>query len=151
MKASLLHWRNGGELQKIGMHKIMNINGDKVRVHKSDREMFEFLTSLENFEQLMPESIQKFLVEGESFLFALKGMPEIRLVLKEQVACSRVVLTAASSKLSFSLIADIEAISDTHSDVQLKFEGAFNPMISMMVKKPRTSFTNTLTDNLAKL
>ena len=99
MKASLLHWRNGGELQKIGMHKIMNINGDKVRVHKSDREIFEFLTSLENFEQLMPESIQKFLVEGESFLFALKGMPEIRLVLKEQVACSRVVLTAASSKL----------------------------------------------------
>ena len=56
----------------------MNINGDKVRVHKSDREIFEFLTSLENFEQLMPESIQKFLVEGESFLFALKGMPEIR-------------------------------------------------------------------------
>lgn len=129
----------------------MHINGTKVITTKSAKEVFEFLTALENFEQLMPESIQKFLVEGESFLFALKGMPEIRLVLKEKIEFSKVVLGAASSKLSFSLIADIEEISDTSSAVELNFEGKFNPMMAMMVKKPLTSFINTLTENIAKL
>ena len=129
----------------------MHINGTKVITTKSAKEVFEFLTALENFEQLMPESIQKFLVEGESFLFALKGMPEIRLVLKEKIEFSKVVLGAASSKLSFSLIADIEEISDTSSAVELHFEGKFNPMMAMMVKKPLTSFINTLTENIAKL
>jgi len=129
----------------------MNISGAKVTTNKSAQEMFEFLTQLENFEQLMPESIQKFLVEGESFLFALKGMPEIRLVLKEKTEFSKVVLGAASSKLSFSLIADIEAVSDSSSEVELNFEGKFNPMMAMMVKKPLTSFINTLTDNISKL
>jgi hypothetical protein len=90
-------------------------------------------------------------VEGESFLFALKGMPEIRLVLKDKTEFSQVVLGAASSKLSFSLIADIEAVSDSSSEVELSFEGKFNPMMAMMVKKPLTSFINTLTENIAKL
>ena len=129
----------------------MKISGSKVTTNKSAQEMFEFLTQLENFEQLMPESIQKFLVEGESFLFALKGMPEIRLVLTEKTEFSKVILGAASSKLSFSLIADIEAVSDSSSEVELNFEGKFNPMMAMMVKKPLTSFINTLTENIAKL
>jgi carbon monoxide dehydrogenase subunit G len=62
----------------------MNIEGNKVTVGKSQKEMFEFLADLKNFEQLMPENTQKFEVDGDSFLFGLKGMPEIRLVLKEK-------------------------------------------------------------------
>ena len=62
-----------------------------------------------------------------------------------------IVLGAASSKLSFSLSGSIEATSKTTSDVQLLFEGDFNPMMAMMVKKPLTSFIETLTDNLETL
>ena len=88
----------------------MNIQGNRVVVDKSQQETFEFLTDLKNFEQLMPESIQKFEVDGDSFIFGLKGMPEIRLVLKESTEFSNIVLGAASSKLDFELIADIAAI-----------------------------------------
>ena len=129
----------------------MNIEGAKVSTTKSAEEIYRFLTALENFEQLMPESIQKFEVDGESFLFALKGMPEIRLVLNEKEEFSKIVLGAASSKLSFSLSGYIEAISDSSSNVQLKFVGDFNPMMAMMVKKPLTAFIDTLTENISKL
>lgn len=129
----------------------MNLEGAKVSTTKSAQEVFEFLTTLENFEQLMPESIQKFEVDGDSFLFALKGMPEIRLVLNEKIEFSKIVLGAASSKLSFSLTGHIEAVSDSSSNVQLTFEGDFNPMMAMMVKKPLTAFIDTLTDNISKL
>lgn len=129
----------------------MNIEGTKVTVSKSAKEAYHFFRTLSNFEQLMPESTQKFEVDGDSFVFALKGMPEIRLVLGESVQFSKVSLGAASSKLSFTLWAYINEISENSSEVQLKFQGDFNPMMAMMVKKPLTSFIDTLTENIAKL
>ena len=129
----------------------MNISGNKVTVNKSQKETFEFLTDLQNFEQLMPESIQKFEVDGDSFIFGLKGMPEIRLVLKEQTEYSNITLGAASSKLDFELIANINEIDASSSEVQLDFNGKFNMMMAMMVKKPLNSFIETLTDNLEGL
>ena len=131
--------------------KNMNISGNKVTVNKSQKETFEFLTDLKNFEQLMPESIQKFEVDGDSFIFGLKGMPEIRLVLKEQTEYSNITLGAASSKLDFELVANINEIDATSSEVQLDFNGKFNMMMAMMVKKPLNSFIETLTDNLEGL
>ncbi|MFT6700052.1 MAG: carbon monoxide dehydrogenase subunit G [Porticoccaceae bacterium] len=129
----------------------MNISGNKVLVNKSQKETFHFLTDLKNFEQLMPASIQKFEVDEDSFIFGLKGMPEIRLVLKDKTEYSNVTLGAASSKLNFELVANIEEIDDTSSEVQLDFNGEFNMMMAMMVKKPLTSFIETLTDNLEGL
>jgi carbon monoxide dehydrogenase subunit G len=129
----------------------MNISGTKVVVNKSQKETFKFLSDLKNFEQLMPASIQKFEVDGDSFIFGLKGMPEIRLVLKESTEFSNITLGAASSKLSFELVANIDEIDEAHSKVQLDFNGEFNMMMAMMVKKPLTSFIETLTDNLEKL
>ncbi|EAQ40942.1 hypothetical protein [Polaribacter sp. MED152] len=126
----------------------MNIQGTRVVVEKSQKETFEFLSDLKNFEQLMPESIQKFEVDGDSFIFGLKGMPEIRLVLKEKTPYSNVTLGAASSKLDFQLVADIQPVDEDSSEVQLEFQGKFNAMMAMMVKKPLTSFIETLTDNL---
>ncbi|MFY7671670.1 SRPBCC family protein [Tenacibaculum sp. MEBiC06402] len=129
----------------------MNIEGNNITVNKSQEDLFNFLTKLENFKQLMPENTEKFEVDGDSFIFGLKGMPEIRLVMKEKTEFSNVTLGAASSKLPFTLAADIEAISENESKAQLKFESSFNPMMAMMVKKPLTSFINTLTENLEKL
>ncbi|MCH3882359.1 MULTISPECIES: elongator complex 1 family protein [Tenacibaculum] len=129
----------------------MNIKGNTVSVKKSQKEMFEFLTDLQNFEQLMPESIQKFEVDGDSFIFGLKGMPEIRLVLKDTTEYSNITLGAASSKLDFELVTDIKEIDANSSEVTLDFNGKFNMMMAMMVKKPLTSFIETLTDNLDKL
>ena len=126
----------------------MNISGNRVVVEKSQKETFEFLSDLKNFEQLMPDSIQKFEVDGNSFLFGLQGMPEIRLVLKEQIEYSKIVLGAASSKLDFELVANINEIDEDSSEVQLDLNGKFNMMMAMMVKKPLTSFIETLTDNL---
>ncbi|WNW01935.1 SRPBCC family protein [Tenacibaculum sp. HL-MS23] len=129
----------------------MNIEGNKVIVKKSPKEVFDFLIKLENFEQLMPENTQKFEVDGDSFIFGLKGMPEIRLVMKDKTEYSNITLGAASSKLPFTLSADISEISDNESEVTLKFDGEFNAMMAMMVKKPLTKFIETLTENIAKI
>lgn len=129
----------------------MNLESTKVTVAKSSKEVFEFLIDLKNFEQLMPENTQKFEVDGDSFLFALKGMPEIRLVLKEKTANSNITLGAASSKLPFTLSGNITELTNDKSEVQLNFIGDFNPMMAMMVKKPLTKFIEVLAENISKL
>lgn len=143
----------GEETQVSGDNKIrtMNIEGTKVTTQKSAKEVYTFFTELLNFENLMPKNIEKFEVDGDSFVFGLKGMPEIRLVLKEKIEYSRIVLGAASSKLPFTLAANIEEVSENSSTVQLQFDGDFNPMMTMMIKKPLTKFVDTLTDNIALL
>ncbi len=129
----------------------MKLETKKSVINKSQKEFFEFLTDLNNFEQLMPENNTKFEVDGDSFIFGLKGMPEIRLVVKEKQEFDKIVLGAASSKLDFSLTANISEISESTCETQLLFEGDFNPMMAMMVKSPLQKFINTLTENAGKL
>lgn len=129
----------------------MNLETNKTLVNKSQRAFFEFLSDLKNFEILMPKNTTKFEVDGESFLFSLKGMPEIRLVIAEKTPYNKIILGAASSKLNFSLTALIDAVSENSCETQLQFEGDFNPMMAMMIKGPLQKFIDTLTTNAAKL
>ena len=130
----------------------MYIETPKKRVAKSDKEVYDFLTNFNNFEDLMPDSVAKFeLLNKDSFVFALKGMPEIVLKRKEQVPHSKVVLGAASDKLPFSLTIAIDQLSEGESEVQWSFEGEFNAMMAMMVKTPITNFMGTLSDKLSAL
>jgi ribosome-associated toxin RatA of RatAB toxin-antitoxin module len=130
----------------------MNLQSPKVTVPKSAQELFDQLSDVKNFEKLMPETIAKFEVIGDdAFIFGLKGMPEIKLKMKEKVAPNKIVLGAASDKLPFTLIANINTVSDNSSDVQLDFEGDFNPMMAMMIKGPIGKFIETLATNMVKL
>ena len=129
----------------------MNLESKKITISKKPHYVFEKLENLASFEGLMPENIEKFEIDGDSFIFGLKGMPEIRLVLKEKIAYSRIVLGAASSKIPFTLSLELKELEENKTEVQLLFEGKFNPMIGMMVKKPLTSFIATLIENIEKL
>jgi ribosome-associated toxin RatA of RatAB toxin-antitoxin module len=130
----------------------MNLESPKVTVEKSSQELFDLLSDVKNFEKLMPDNIAKFEVIGEdAFIFGLKGMPEIKLKMKEKVAPNKIVLGAASDKLPFTLIANIETVSDNSSAVKLDFEGEFNAMMAMMIKGPIGKFIETLANNMTKL
>jgi carbon monoxide dehydrogenase subunit G len=130
----------------------MNLESPKVTVEKPAQELFDLLTDVKNFERLMPENIAKFEVIGDdAFIFGLKGMPEIKLIMKEKTAPNKIVLGAASDKLSFTLTTNIEAVTDQSSTVQLDFEGDFNPMMAMMIKGPIGKFIETLATNMWKL
>ncbi len=130
----------------------MHIETPKKTVAKSQKEVFEFLTDLKNFEQLMPDSISKFeVLNDDRFLFQLSGMPEIVLERKGQSPDHQIVLGAASEKLPFTLTADINAMDENQSEVALSFSGEFNAMMAMMIKSPITNFVNTLTENMDRI
>ncbi len=130
----------------------MHIEVPKKKVAKSSKEVFEFLTDIKNFRTLMPDNIDKFeVLDEKTFKFALKGMPEIILRLKEQFPHEKVVLGAASDKLPFTLTGNIASSGDNESEVALSFEGEFNAMMAMMIKTPITNFMETLSTNMDKI
>ncbi len=130
----------------------MQITSKKVTVNKTNEALCEFLSDVKNFEKLMPENTSKFeVIKENAFVFALQGMPEIALEVKEVNAPNQVVLGAMSEKLPFTLTANIEAIDDTTSNAELLFEGDFNPMMKMMIKGPITKFLEALVTNMEQL
>ena len=130
----------------------MNLESQKITVNKSQEYIFNELSQVKNFEKLMPDNIAKFEVLDENaFIFGLKGMPEIKLKMKEKVANSQVILGAASDKLPFTLTANINTIETEKTEIQLLFDGEFNAMMAMMIKGPIGKFIETLTENMVKL
>lgn len=130
----------------------MNLESQKVTVEKSAEYLFNALTDVRSFEKLMPDNIAKFeVLDEKAFIFGLKGMPEIKLKMKEHTPFSKVVLGAASDKLPFTLTADLNSLADNSTEVQLQFEGEFNAMMAMMIKGPIGKFLETLANNMHKL
>jgi len=130
----------------------MNIKSEKIITQKSAQELFDILSEVKNFKKLMPkQNITKFEVTSEnSFLFTLKGTPDIELQLREKNAPNKLVFEAIS-KVPFTLSIDINEISATESSVQLFFAGKFNSMIEMMIKGPITNLVNILAENMNNL
>lgn len=128
----------------------MNLEGRKIIVNKLSEELVNMLKNPKNYEQLMPEGLQKFETSDNGFKFGLKGMPEIALKIGE-ITNNLVTLKSANSSLDFTLKGTMNDVNESQTEVQLLFEGKFNPFIKMMVEKPLQNFINSLTDKIEKL
>lgn len=128
----------------------MNLEGRKIIVNKSSSELAGMLKNPEDYKDLMPEGLQKFETSADGFKFGLKGMPEIALKI-DNVSDREVVLKSASSSLDFALTGTMNPLNENQTEVQLLFEGKFNPFIKMMVEKPLQNFINSLTDKIEQL
>lgn len=130
----------------------MELNSKKVIVNKSATDLCTYLSEVKNFEHLMPDNISKFeVIRDDAFIFALSGMPEIALEVKEIVSPHKVTLGAISDKIPFILEGHIDRVDDNTSNAELIFKGEFNAMMAMMVKGPITKFIDTLSTNLTKI
>lgn len=118
----------------------------------SDIELFEKLSIVENFKTIMPDNVSKFeVIDPNTLIFSLKGMPAIKLVIGEKKSPSLIELNSSDSKINFLLTAQIKKIDENNCAFSLEFNGDLNPMIQMMVKTPLQSFINDLSINTAKL
>lgn len=130
----------------------MKLNSKRVQVQKSADALCDFLGNVSNFEKLMPENTTKFeMLSDKSFVFALKGMPDIALELKEIQKPNKVVLGSVSDNIPFTITGNIQEVSENEASIELLFDGKLNAMMAIMVKSPLSKFMDKLTDNLQKL
>jgi len=130
----------------------MNLESPKYVIGVPAEKAFHFLSRVENYRTLMPEAMEKFeLISDQRFMFSLKGMPEIVLELKETLPNEKVVLGSASEKLPFTLTGLIKPEGEDRCEVQLVFEGDFNPMMAMMIQGPIKEFIGSLSRNMDRI
>ena len=130
----------------------MKLNSKVNNINISDSQLFEKLTAIENYKKIMPENISKFeIINNETLIFSLKGMPAIKLIIGEKNSPSKIVMNSSESKIVFSLTANIQKIDNDNCSFELEFNGDLNPMIQMMVKGPLQSFIDDLSCNTSKL
>ncbi|MEY3039863.1 MAG: hypothetical protein RLZZ593_1005 [Bacteroidota bacterium] len=130
----------------------MHLESPEIQLPKSAETVYTFLSQPDNFGPLMPSNTSKFeVLDEKTFVFALSGMPEIKLRFKESTPFQMVVLGAASDKLPFELKAHIEETASEQSRVKLTFDGDLNPMMAMMIQGPLNNFLKALAENLSKV
>jgi hypothetical protein len=128
----------------------MNLESRIVKTSKPPKEIYNFLTEVVNFKNLMPEDTKFEIIGEDKFLFGLKGMPEIALKLQEKTPTSQVVLGSTSDKLAFTLTCNINEAAHG-SDAQLVFDGEFNAMMAMMIKGPINKFLDQLANGIERI
>ena len=130
----------------------MTLKSNPNELNISDKNLFNKLIDINNFQKIMPENISKFeIIDSNTLIFSLKGMPEIKLIFGEKKSHSLIILNSSESKINFSLTAHINKIDESNCSFCLEFNGDLNPMIQMMVKTPLQSFINDLSNNISKL
>ncbi len=128
----------------------MQLETEKVNCTANAETIFNHLNGkFDHYKDIMPDDVETFVADDTSFVFGMKGVPEIRLVDKENVPNERIVLTAASSKLDFDLTLHLEGSSEG-TEAWFTFEGDFNPMMQMMIKKPLQTFIDKLIHKLGE-
>ena len=130
----------------------MTLKSNPNELNISDENLFDKLIDINNFQKIMPENISKFeIIDSNTFIFSLKGMPEIKLIFGEKKSPNLIILNSSESKISFSLSAHINKIDDNKCSFFLEFNGDLNPMIQMMVKTPLQTFINDISKNTSSL
>ncbi len=130
----------------------MELNSPKVTVDKPAEELFAALSDVHNYGRILPDNTSKFeVIDSDTFIFAIKGFPDIKLQIKEKSAPGKIVLGAAGGSIPFTMTAYVVPAGEYQSEAQFYFDGQLNAMIAMMAKGPLTSLLNAMAGNLHKI
>lgn len=146
-----LYLKIGAKILQTGKDKTMTrIESQQVAVNKSVEEIYNFISNFNNFEQLMPSSVEDLETTEDTCSFSIKGMPTIRLKIGEKTPFTHVSMVADGGQIAFSL--NCSLVADGHNcKAQLFFKAELNMMMKMMVEKPLTNFLNILVDRLKEI
>ncbi|MAZ93890.1 MAG: hypothetical protein P8N48_03415 [Bacteroidales bacterium] len=126
----------------------MIIEGKPAKVNHSIDKVYDFLTSFNNFEPLMPEQITNWKSDNNSCSFTIQGMADISLTFGEKVPKSFVKLVPVG-KVPFSFSLGLKISGDNDSTiVKIEVDADLNPMMAMMAKRPLENLVNVMASNV---
>ena len=121
----------------------MEIISNKETVNTSIEVVFNFLSNMNNYQQLMPEQVTEWTSEVDECRYVLNGMAQIGMKISEKIAYEKIIIHS-HGKVPFAFTLNVEISENTTgtSDVQLIFNGDVNLFMKPMLEKPLTNFFN---------
>lgn len=119
----------------------------------STQKLFDFLTNMNNFEQLMPEDkVEKWSSDENQCEFTIKGMARIGLKKVSTEAPNKITIESFGKvPFPFTLEIFLAEKSAEETEAYMIFKGEINAFMKMMVEKPLKNFFNMLVDKAASL
>ena len=129
---------------------MTRIESQQIAINKSAEEIYNFIINFNNFEKLMPSSVEDLETTEDTCSFSIKGMPNIHLKIGNKTPFTNVSMVADGGQIEFKLTCSLETDGNS-CKAQLFFEAELNMMMKMMVEKPIKNFLNILADRLKEI
>lgn len=119
-------------------------------IQTNSKEVFEFLSDMNNFKELFPEDkIENWVATNETCTFGIKGMSTIGLKRVASTPNSLIYLDSyGKTPFKFTLNIYLSDPQENQTEAHLVFDGDINPFMKMMVEKPLTKFFNNVIHRL---
>ena len=115
-------------------------------------KIFEFLSSFNNFEKLMPEQVINWQSTNDSCSFTIQGMADLAMRMDRKEPPSLIAYASDNpSPFPFQLMFDLAPVDANSCSVTATFKANLNPMLKMMASRPLQNFVNILVDKLKEL
>jgi len=129
----------------------MKINGKPTTINTSQKNVFEFLSDFDNFEQLMPNQVTNWKSDADSCTFTIQGMATISLKYAKKEAHHLIeVVPEGKTPLQFNLSVQLSPneLDEQKTTAGVEIDAQLNPMMAMMVKKPLQNLVDVIAKNL---
>ena len=132
---------------------MTRIESKHVEVNCPQEEVYNYLTDLNNFKELLPQDrISNWESNTEMCSFRIQGTVTISIVLKEGKPNGMIHLgSGEKSPFPFTLDVNIIELEANRCEAFQVFEADINPFLKMMVEKPLSNLFDYIADRLAKV
>ena len=127
----------------------MIIESKRGVVNRPINEVFEFLTDMNNFENLLPQDkISNWKSDNDQCSFKVQGTTSISFVKESSESPNRInIISGESSPFKFDLVIHLNEEDGKTVGHQI-FNADINMFMKMMVESPLTHLINTMVDRL---
>lgn len=115
----------------------MSVFQNSVTINKSQTEVYQLLSDLNNHEQLMPENIYNWSSTADEARFTIKNMAKLALKVSERVENQEIVcIPAEETPFGIKLSWKIEPVGETEAKAVFAIDAELNMMMKMVASGP---------------
>ncbi len=127
---------------------MLTINTGFKSIPADRSKVYAYLADINNLKNLMPDRVEGWSSDSDSCSFAIKGMAQIEMKVRERLPESKIVLESfGKSPFHFTLEAELREAADK-TEVALLFNGEMNAFMKMMAEGLLTNFFGMLLEKL---
>ena len=130
---------------------MLTLKSKTISTNKSTTDVFNYLSELSNFEDLMPANVRSFQVENNHVILDIHGIGKLELAVVESESPHKIIMMPQNRvPFKFDIHWNIQSINDNQSQIQAIINADLNMMMRMMAEKPLNDFINTQIHKLSE-
>jgi hypothetical protein len=111
--------------------------------------LFGRVSSFDGIQELMPEQIINWTVNGDECSFTIRNMADISLKYRERAENSFVKIVSVKAPFDLVLTISFEPAGPEQVACRTTLEAHLNPMLAMLASRPLQHLVDTISRNLA--